>query len=129
MSSEAVHTGFRWLRTGDEAFAQMLAAIQTARSIVKLESYIYDSSPIGIRFRDALVDACKRGINVRVLIDSFGSITLLDSFWEPLRQAGGQARWFNPLTLKRFEFRDHRKLLACDDRVAFVGGFNIATQW
>jgi cardiolipin synthase len=122
-------TGFRWLRTGDEAFAEMLAAIGSARLVVKLESYIYDSSPIGMRFREALVAACQRGVNVRVLIDAFGSITLMDSFWEPLRQAGGQARWFNPLSLRRFGFRDHRKLLACDDRVAFVGGFNIAAAW
>src|SRR5262245_41783587 len=118
MSSE-IAPGFRWLRTGDEAFAEMIEAIENARSLVKLESYIYDSSSIGLRFRDALVEASKRGANVRVLIDSFGSITMLDSFWEPLRQAGGQMRWFNPLSLRRFGFRNHRKLLACDDRVAF----------
>ena len=89
--------GFRWLRTGDDTFGAMLSAIDAARSAVEFESYIYTSSPIGERFRDALMRACRRGARVQVLVDSFGSVTLSDSFWEPLRKAGGQMRWFNPL--------------------------------
>jgi cardiolipin synthase len=126
-ASDAI--GFRWLRTGDEAFVAMLAAIDTAERTIKFETYIYSVSPIGERFRDALVRACQRGVLVRVLIDSFGSITLFDSFWSPMRQAGGEMRWFNPLTLRRFNIRNHRKLLACDDRVVFIGGFNVAPEW
>ena len=121
--------GFRWLRTGDDTFAAMLSAIDAARTSIEFESYIYNASPIGDRFREAMVRACRRGAQVRVLIDSFGSITLLDSFWQTLRKSGGQMRWFNPLTLKRFNIRDHRKLLICDDNVAFIGGFNISPQW
>jgi cardiolipin synthase len=126
-SSDA--TGFRWLRIGNETFGEMLSAIEAARTSVELESYIYTSAPIGERFRAALIRACHRGVGVRVLVDSFGSITLLDSFWQPLRKAGGQMRWFNPLTLQRFNIRNHRKLLICDRTIAFIGGFNIAPQW
>jgi cardiolipin synthase len=54
---------------------------------------------------------------------------LSDAFWIPLRKAGGECRWFNPFQLRRFGFRDHRKLLVCDDRVAFVGGYNIAAEY
>jgi len=38
-------------------------------------------------------------------------------------------RRFNPLALRRLGIRDHRKLLVCDNRVAFVGGFNIAAEY
>jgi cardiolipin synthase A/B len=38
-------------------------------------------------------------------------------------------RWFNPLALGRFAFRDHRKMLVCDDRIAFIGGFNLAQDY
>src|SRR5437867_6716792 len=126
-SSDSV--GFRWLRTGDETFAVMLSTIDAAKTSIELESYIYSAGPIGERFRDALIRACHRGVRVQVLIDSFGSITLLDSFWQPLRKAGGEMRWFNPLTLRRFNIRNHRKLLICDRQVAFIGGFNIAPEW
>src|SRR5256712_3621205 len=94
----------------------MLSTIEAAKTSIELESYIYAAGPIGERFRDALIRACRRGVRVQVLIDSFGSITLLDSFWQPLRKAGGEMGWFNPLTLRRFNIRNHRKLLICDQR-------------
>src|SRR3989442_521730 len=119
-SSDAIE--FRWLRTGDDTFPALLSAIEAAKTSIEFESYIYTFSPIGERFRDALVGAARRGARVRVLIDSFGSITLSDSFWGPLRQAGGAMRWFNPLTLRRFNIRNHRKLLICDHKVGFIGG-------
>lgn len=51
------------------------------------------------------------------------------TFWDSLRSAGSEVRQFNPVSLKRLIIRDHRKLLVCDGRVAFVGGFNIATEY
>jgi cardiolipin synthase len=120
---------FLVLKTGDVAFARMADAIAAAQHTVRLEMYIFKASAAGERFRDLLILAARRGVRVHALIDSFGSITLLDSFWTPLRQAGGEMRWFNPLTLRRFNIRNHRKLLACDDRVAIVGGFNVAPEY
>src|SRR2546430_11818822 len=87
---------------------------------------LFRSGPIGERFRDALMRASRRGVRVQVLIDSFGSITLSDSFWEPLRKAGGEMRWFNRLTLRRFNIRNHRKLLICDPKLAFIGWVSVA---
>jgi cardiolipin synthase A/B len=128
MSSPQV-TSWTWLRSGDEAFAAMLAAIDAARQSIRLEVYIFSSGSLGQSFREALVKARRRGVSVRVLVDAVGSLTLLDDFWIPLREAGGEARFFNPLALHRFEIRNHRKLLVCDDSVALVGGFNIAPEY
>lgn len=128
MPSSAANT-YRWLRTGDEAFESALRAIDKARTTLDLEIYIFSSDPPGETFRSQLVRACERGVQVRVLVDALGSVTLADSFWDPLRQAGGEVRWFNPLTLRRFQIRDHRKLLVCDREVAFIGGFNIAPEY
>lgn len=120
---------FRWLPTVDESFARMLRCISEAKESLRLEMYIYTASPIGERFRAALVEACGRGVEVRVLVDAWGSMTLSDRFWDSLRAAGGQFRWFNPITLGRCGFRNHRKLLVCDGEVAFVGGFNIGPEY
>jgi cardiolipin synthase len=86
-------------------------------------------APLGEQFRLALVQARQRGVLVKVLIDAFGSWDLTESFWEPLKAAGGECRWFNPLSFWRIGLRDHRKLLVCDHQVAFVGGFNIAPEY
>lgn len=120
---------FCWLRTGDEAFAQMLAAVDTAQSSVRLEMYIFVADEVGKAFRDALVRAQQRGAHAQVLLDAFGSFNLQENFWEPLTRAGGEFRWFNPLRLDRWSHRDHRKLLVCDAATAFVGGLNIAESF
>jgi len=122
-------TDFQWLHSGAEALAEMLAAIGAAVRSVRLEMYIFDPSPVADQFRDALVAAARRGARVQVLLDAFGSMSLPDSSWESLRAAGGQARWFNPESLNRFGIRDHRKILVCDDALAFIGGFNIAAEY
>jgi cardiolipin synthase len=107
----------------------MLLAIEQARHSVRLEMYIYTASPIGERFREALRQAAQRGLEVKVLLDSWGCLTLSERFWEPLRQAGGEVRRFNPLSLGRCGIRNHRKLLVCDESVGFVGGFNISSEY
>ncbi len=107
----------------------MLAAIESARESVRLETYIYAGDSIGQRFRDALIKARRRGARVSVLFDALGSLNLPNSFFDPLRAAGGEARRFNATLLSRFGIRDHRKLLICDEKVAFVGGFNIAREY
>lgn len=120
---------FHFFETVDEAYEAMLGAIESARVSLRLEVYIYRASPIGERFRDALVRACGRGVKTQVLVDALGSISLPDKFWEPLVQAGGGFRWFNPLKFKRLSFRDHRKMLVIDEEFAFVGGFNISPEY
>jgi len=122
-------TTWKWLRCGDEAFPAMLAAIDGASRLISLEVYIFSDDELGRRFRDALLLASQRGVTVRVLVDGVGSNNLPDDFWLSLKTAGGEARVFNPITLKRFGIRNHRKLLVCDERVAFIGGFNISQEY
>ena len=126
MDNPERRSGFRWLETVDEAFEVMLPAIEAATNSIRLEVYIYRVSPIGETVRDALIRACQRSVRVQVLVDALGSVSLPERFWDPFIQAGGQFKWFNPLKLKRLGFRNHRKTLVVDDKVAFVGGFNVA---
>jgi cardiolipin synthase len=122
-------TSFKWLNNGGEAFAGMLDAIEGAQESVFLETYTFKESVLGVRFRDALVRASQRGAKVTVVVDFIGSHSLRSSFWNPLLQAGGNFRWFNPWNLWGIGVRDHRKILVCDRATAFVGGFNIAPEY
>jgi cardiolipin synthase len=129
MSSTTANITYNWLCTGDEIFPAMVAAIEEAKTEVCLETYTFSAGSPGEHFRDALVRARQRGIRVRVLIDALGSYSLPGNFFEPLQTAGGEVRLFNPIALNRMSIRNHRKLLVCDDHVAFVGGFNIAPEY
>ncbi len=129
MLAQGTNTNCNWLCNGHEVFPSMLAAIDAARQQVCLETYTYAADALGQRFRDALVRACQRGVEVRLLIDALGSIGLSGAFFNPLIAVGGQARFFNPLALPRLGIRNHRKLLVCDRQTAFVGGFNITSDF
>ena len=129
MLAAPVPSDWTWFCSGREIFPAMLAAIEDAQQSVCLETYIYAADSLGEQFRAALVRARQRGARVRVLIDALGSIGLPGAFWQPLRAAGGEVRLFNPLALDRLGLRNHRKLLVCDERIAFVGGFNIASEY
>lgn len=107
----------------------MLAAIDAAAERISLETYIFANCRLGEEFRSALIGATRRGVKVRVLIDALGSFGLSDHFWHPLEAVGGEVRLFNPIAVGRLGIRNHRKLLACDGRVAFIGGFNISSEY
>ena len=129
MGTDAAATYWKWLCNGHEIFPEMLAAINQARESVLLEIYIYTGDAVGQKFREALIAARQRGVTVRVLYDALGSIGLSAAFWRPLTELGGEVRQFNPLSVHRLGIRNHRKILLCDNQVAFVGGFNIAAEY
>jgi cardiolipin synthase len=119
----------RWLRTGDEVFPALIEALNAARVSIRLETYIYAAGEPGETVRTALIEAVRRGVAVQVMVDAIGSFLMAADFWTPLTDAGGMMLWFNPISLGRFSFRDHRKMVVCDDSVAFIGGFNFAPEY
>ena len=116
---------------GEAAFEAMAQAIDAAREEVLVESYILKDDSTGHAFLDAVGRAAKRGVAVRVLADAWGSFTTRRSFWKEMKRRGVEARLFNPLFphLLFQPFRDHRKILVVDRRVAFTGGMNIADEY
>ena len=117
---------------GDAAYPPMLAAIAAAQRSVGLSSYIFRNDEWGARFIDALADAQRRGVMVRVLIDGVGGNWLLSGAYHPLRRQGvPAARFLHSLLPWRMPFlnlRSHKKILVVDGTIGFTGGMNIASQ-
>ncbi|MEI8233160.1 MAG: cardiolipin synthase B [Verrucomicrobiota bacterium] len=121
---------FRWLPTGADGLAAMLAAMGRATRTICFEMYIFTPGPLGKSFREALLRARRRGVRVQVLLDAFGSLGLPAHFWDPLIQLGGEFRWFNAFRAsERYGRRNHRKLLVIDGAEAIVGGFNVSEEY
>lgn len=122
-------TKVRLLKNGSEIFPTMFDSIDRAVSCVGLEMYIYADDGTGRAFRDRLVSAARRGVQVMVMVDAVGSWPLPESFWDDLRSAGGMVKQFRPVSRGMFFLRNHRKLLLVDDRIAYIGGINIADEY
>ena len=82
------------------------------------------SRPCRRAVRDALVEAARRGVEVKLLIDGFGSAAPPD-FFAALDQAGGEHCVFNPSYGRRYLMRNHQKLVVIDEDGAIIGGANI----
>jgi cardiolipin synthase len=116
---------------GGPAFTAMRQAIASAREEILLEAYILKDDAAGRALADALCRAAGRGVVVRVLADAFGSFATRRAFWRGLEAVGVQVRLYHPLFpfLWYQPYRDHRKILAVDRRVAFTGGMNIGEEY
>lgn len=117
---------------GRELFPAMEEAIEAARESVNLETYIFGSDAVGRRFADLLARKARAGARVRLIYDSVGSLDLDPVIVTRLRNAGAQVLEYHPVAPWRprwaWNRRDHRKLLVCDGRVAFVGGMNVSSM-
>lgn len=117
------------LINGDQAFPLMLKAIRSAKQSISLSTYIFDDDPTGRAFAKELASAVKRGVQVRVLIDSTGAryswppITdLLKRLHIPFSRFLTASKLKRPLTLN---LHNHRKIIVVDGKVGFTGGINI----
>ncbi|MEZ5967543.1 MAG: cardiolipin synthase [Hyphomonas sp.] len=115
-----------------DLYAAMQADIDAAEDSILLEFYILD--PAG-RVADVLTSverAAGRGVDCRILADDFGSKAFFRSRWpKRLKKAGVQIVRSLPVHLltsfsRRSDLRNHRKILVCDQRTAYVGSYNLA---
>ena len=116
---------------GEDAFIAMRKAVSSACREILLESYIYKDDATGRAFLEDLAAAAARGVRVKVLADALGSFATRSAFWREMEMRGIESRLFNPLFKKLWyqPFRDHRKILVVDGRVAFTGGMNIGEEY
>ena len=118
------------LQGGLQLFPQALAAIHAAKREVRIETYIFARDEIGEAFFEAMCAAAQRGVQVRLILDGFGGQEGVRAWVPGLREQGVQVRVFrpegfvfkpNPRRLRRM----HRKMIAIDGELAFVGGINL----
>ena len=125
--------GLTLLRSGEETFPAMLDAIRGARKRVLLETYILRSDAVGEEFSRALCERARSGVTCKVIYDSLGSFGISTAFLQELRAAGVQVVEYAPIAPWRQRWgitcRDHQKILVVDDKVAFVGGVNIGSEY
>lgn len=112
------------IESGAARLQILLNLIQGAEKCIKLLMYMFNPDSVGEQVRDALVEAAGRGVEVRLLIDGFGSAAPANYF-EGLNQAGSEQCVFNPSYGRRYLLRNHQKLVVVDDKVAIIGGANI----
>lgn len=131
--SEGFHNDMMILNSGVAAFAKRIEMIRSAKKSIEVEYFIYGLDETSKAFTSELVLAAKRGVKVRILVDKSSAIFVLDEYYaKALSEAGVELRYYNDASLVRvssINFRNHRKLLVVDDRMAITGGRNIENDY
>ncbi len=120
------------LDTGPRRLDALVELIHSARHSLRILYYIYADDGAGRRVNDALTAAARRGIDVALVIDGFGSDDTDDSFFDPLREAGVDVCRFSAKFGRRYLLRNHQKLALADADEApriIIGGFNVEDDY
>ena len=120
------------LLDGEGAYPQMLDAIGMASKSIMLSSYIFRYDATGSLFTTALIEAHRRGVSVRVLLDGVGAGYFFCPTARVLQRAGVPCERFLhsffPWSMPFINLRNHRKILVVDGAVGFIGGLNIGEE-
>jgi cardiolipin synthase len=112
------------IETGEGRLRALLDLIAGAQRNFKMLMYMFNPDHAGSVVHDALLAAARRGVEVRLLVDGFGS-DAPPQFFADLATAGGEYCVFNPTWGRRYLLRNHQKLVTADDGIAILGGANI----
>lgn len=135
ISSLPVTSGNRpeLLVDGKSTFRSIFDAIDQAEDYILVQFYIIRTDGTGIDLKDRLIKKAREGVKVYLLYDDYGSLGLEGEFTRDLQEAGVRVQSFMNLggEANRFQlnFRNHRKIVVVDGKVAFVGGHNVGDEY
>lgn len=114
---------------GPGLLEMLLTLIDGAQTSLKLYYYIFAADKSGRLVLARLIRAARRGVSVTLMVDSFGSIEVNRSFFDPLVRAGGEIGWFGASWSTRFLIRNHQKMAIADNARVVIGGFNVSDAY
>lgn len=120
------HNEVQIITSGKEKFKKMFEDMNNAEESIHVVYYGLHNDKVGEAFVDLLTKKAKEGVKVRVLYDGMGSVSTPKKFFKELQEAGGRA-----LAIKSMltHFRNHRKIVVIDGKVAYTGGMNVGKKY
>ena len=118
---------------GNEKFRALMEDLRNAEHFIHIQYYIIKNDVLFNQIKDILIEKAAQGVEVRVLFDAMGCRSVRHSYWKWLNEKGVQTAEFFPAILRRLQlrinYRNHRKIVVIDNKVAYVGGFNVAKEY
>lgn len=126
-------TDVTYFSSGEAKFAELLKQLEQAEKFIFLEYYIIEEGIMWGQVLEALVKKAAEGVEVRVMYDGTCESFLLPSDYpKRLQKYGIKCKMFAPVTpflSTHYNYRDHRKIVVIDGKVAFTGGVNLADEY
>ncbi len=127
------NTAVTYFPMGEDKFSRLLTELEKAEKFIFLEYFIIDEGHMWGRILDILSRKAKQGVEVCVMYDGGNEFTTLPKGYnKKLEQLGIKCKVFSPVipfVSTHYNYRDHRKILVIDNKVAFNGGINLADEY
>ena len=127
------NTSTKYFPGGEEKFSEMIEQLEKARRFIFLEYFIIDEGLMWGELLEVLAEKARKGVEVRVMYDGTCEFSLLPrNYPQKLKELGINCKVFAPLTpflSTHYNYRDHRKIVVIDGKVAFTGGVNLADEY
>ena len=127
------HCSVRYFPLGDELFPVLLEELEKAERFIFLEFFIVDKGSVWESVLEILKRKAAAGVDVRVLYDGTNEFfNLPRSYPKQLEALGIRCRSFapvHPFVSTHYNYRDHRKILVIDGKLAMTGGINLADEY
>jgi cardiolipin synthase len=120
------------LNNGVEFFPALLQSIGAAKQTITFSVYIWEPGQASDQVSAALIERARAGVQVRVVLDSVGSLRTPGETIDAMKKAGVKIETFRPLRLgklTRFHQRNHRRAIVIDGEVGFTGGMAVGDKW
>ncbi len=118
---------------GERMLEAVLRELEQAKTYIYLEFFIIDEGVMWGKILEVLTRKAAQGVDVRVMYDGTCEFLLLPKgYGKKLNALGIQCQVFSPVTpivSTHYNYRDHRKILVIDGKVAFTGGVNLADEY
>ena len=118
---------------GEDKFAAMMIELEKAEKFIFMEYFIVEEGYMWGRILDVLTRKAKEGVEIRVMYDGMCEMSTLPvEYWKLLEAEGIKSKPFAPIkpfVSSHYNYRDHRKILVIDGKVAFNGGVNLADEY
>ncbi|MEK7130258.1 MAG: phosphatidylserine/phosphatidylglycerophosphate/cardiolipin synthase family protein [Patescibacteria group bacterium] len=111
---------YKFYTTSEKAWDAMIEAIAGAQKSIFIEMYIFVDNTVRHDFFKILEEKAEKGVKVKIIIDSFGSLELSQKTIEKLKSTGVELLFFS-----YWLRHTHKKILIIDEKIAFLGGVNI----
>lgn len=126
-------TGVTYFPDGESMWDEMLRRLESAESYIFMEYFILEEGLMWGKVLEILARKAAGGVDVRIMYDGMCEFTLLPpDYPRRLRKLGIRCKMFapvSPFVSTHYNYRDHRKILVIDGRVAFTGGINMADEY
>ncbi|WP_109299392.1 cardiolipin synthase [Aquimarina sp. AU474] len=121
------------LKNGNATFTAIFESLKKAEKFIHLEYYIFEEGRLADNLFQLFEIKVKEGVEIRILYDGIGSRHLSNQYIQKLKNIGVEVCSFLPIRFGKFlsslNYRNHRKIIVIDNKIAFTGGINVSDKY